>query len=205
MNEGTIIRAEQTHERAAVLDLVAAAFVDDGLVARVVQALDDSGDAPPGLSLVAVAPQGRGGEAGTVVGHVLGSRALLDARQRLVEAVVLGPLSVTESARGQGIGGRLIEALVQAAAAAGYPAVFLEGDPGFYSRFGFAAAEPLGFRRPSLRIPAPAFQVRLLPGHEAWMSGTLVYPRAFWDHDSVGLRDPDLAQIEQALGAGEER
>lgn len=47
----------------------------------------------------------------------------------------------------------------------------------------------LGFRRPSLRIPEPAFQVILLPAYEEWMTGTLVYSRVFWDHDCVGLRD----------------
>jgi putative acetyltransferase len=30
-----------------------------------------------------------------------------------------------------------------------------------------------------------------LPRFEPWMTGTLVYPEAFWRHDSVGLRDPD--------------
>jgi len=46
-----------------------------------------------------------------------------------------------------------------------------------------------GFRRPSLRIPHDAFQVMLLPAYEEWMTGTLVYRQAFWDHDSVGLRE----------------
>ena len=46
----------------------------------------------------------------------------------------------------------------------------------------------------------PAFQARLLPAHEDWMTGTVVYPRVFWDHDAVGLRDPDLANGEAALG-----
>jgi len=69
------------------------------------------------------------------------------------------------------------------------PLVFLEGSPIFYARFGFKAAGPLGFRRPSLRIPEPAFQVVSLPGYEPWMTGTLVYSRVFWDLDCVGLRD----------------
>ena len=67
--------------------------------------------------------------------------------------------------------------------------VFLEGSPAYYSRFGFRAGGDLGFRRPSLRIPEPAFQVWPLAAYEPWMTGTLVHHRAFWDHDSVGLRD----------------
>lgn len=49
--------------------------------------------------------------------------------------------------------------------------------------------EPLGFRRPSLRIPEPAFQVLRLDSWEPWMTGTLVYSRIFWDLDCVGLRE----------------
>ncbi|MBB3676435.1 hypothetical protein [Modestobacter versicolor] len=68
------------------------------------------------------------------------------------------------------------------------PAVFLEGDPAYYGRLGFVAGAGLGFRRPSLRIPEPAFQAVLLPAHEPWMTGTFVYPDVFWRHDAVGLR-----------------
>lgn len=70
------------------------------------------------------------------------------------------------------------------------PLVFLEGDPAFYRRVGFVAGGPLGFRKPSLRIPDGAFQVVRLPAHEAWMTGTLVYAETFWRHDAVGLRGP---------------
>lgn len=46
-------------------------------------------------------------------------------------------------------------------------------------------------RASPLRIPEAAFQVIRQPSHEAWMTGTLVYPQAFWDLDCVGLRDTD--------------
>jgi putative acetyltransferase len=68
------------------------------------------------------------------------------------------------------------------------PVVFLEGDPGYYSRLGFAGGAGQGFRKPSLRIPDVAFQVLRLPAHEAWMTGTLVHSETFWRHDAVGLR-----------------
>jgi putative acetyltransferase len=66
--------------------------------------------------------------------------------------------------------------------------VFLEGEPAYYGRLGFVPGAGAGFRRPSLRIPEPAFQAALLPAHEPWMTGTLVYPDVFWRHDAVGLR-----------------
>jgi len=72
----------------------------------------------------------------------------------------------------------------------GVPAVFLEGSPVYYPRFGFTPAGPLGFRKPSLRIPDAAFQTVTLPAYEPWMTGTLVYADTFWRHDAVGIRDP---------------
>ena len=71
------------------------------------------------------------------------------------------------------------------------PVVFLEGNPGYYSRLGFVGGAQQGFRKPSLRIPDAAFQAVRLPAHESWMTGTLVYSEPFWRLDAVGLRDAD--------------
>jgi putative acetyltransferase len=128
------------------------------------------------------------GDTGTLVGHVLLCRGWIDARAELVEVLILSPLAVIPSHQGRGIGSRLLGAALAAADELGAPAVFLEGDPRYYSRQGFSAAEPLGFMRPSARIPAAAFQVALLESHEEWMSGAVVYPGPFWSHDCVGLR-----------------
>jgi hypothetical protein len=43
-------------------------------------------------------------------------------------------------------------------------------------------------------------QVALLSGHGAWMVGRVVYRDVWWEHDAAGLRDPELAEIERALG-----
>jgi hypothetical protein len=69
------------------------------------------------------------------------------------------------------------------------PLVFLEGDPGYYSRLGFLSGDQLGFTAPSVRIPGPAFQVATLTGYDrTTMTGALVYPDVFWRHDCVGVR-----------------
>jgi putative acetyltransferase len=94
--------------------------------------------------------------------------------------------------QGRGVGSRLVRYALTAAAARPEPLVFLEGSPDFYPRFGFAPGRDLGFRRPSLRIPEPAFMARPLPGYEPWMTGTLVYAEPFWRLDCVGLRDPTM-------------
>ena len=77
---------------------------------------------------------------------------------------------------------------IAAAGEGGAPAVFLEGNPALYHRFGFVAGAGVGFSRPSLRIPDAAFQVVLLHGHQPWMTGALVYPEVFWAADAVGIR-----------------
>ncbi len=128
--------------------------------------------------------------AGDVVGHVALARGWLDADRRLVELLVLSPLSVRPDRQRRGIGQQLVEAAVAEAERVGSPLVLLEGDPTYYRRLGFEPADRHGLERPSVRIPAPACQVRLLSAHEPWMTGRLVYPDVFWRVDAVGLR-PD--------------
>ncbi len=135
-----------------------------------------------GLSLVAE-------EDGQVVGNVVFSRCLLDAPRRLVAVQVLSPIGVRPTHQGRGIGSALIRSGIHVLTRRREPLTFLEGAPGYYARFGFQPAGQHGFRKPSLRIPDPAFQVLRLAAYEDWMTGTLVYSDAFWRHDLVGLRE----------------
>jgi putative acetyltransferase len=172
-------------DQVAIADVVTRAFGEDGpTVATLVDALRAGGDAR--AEMVAEVD-------GAVAGHVMLSRSWVDARRALVEVLVLSPLSVAPELHGRGLGTELVGAAVDAARGLGAPALFLEGDPGFYSGRGFEAATPRGFVRPSPRIPGPAFQVVVLDAHEPWMTGPLVYCDPFWVHDCVGLRDPRLA------------
>ena len=176
---------EQRHDQAAVRRVHLAAFGDHGLVvADLVDSLRAAVTVDSGLSLVAVDHDG------DVLGHVMFTRGLLDAPRRLVGVQVLSPLAVLPSGQGRGIGSSLIKAGLQVMGDRAVPVVFLEGDPGYYSRLGFAAAAPQGFRSPSLGIPDAAFQAIRLPDHQPWMTGTLVYSETFWRHDAVGLRAP---------------
>lgn len=124
-----------------------------------------------------------------LAGLVQLSRGWLDAPTRLVDVLVLSPLGVQPELQGRGIGGALVRAAIDTAHQLAAPLLFLEGSPRYYPRFGFRPGGQHGFLRPSTRIPEPAFQVIMLSGWQPWMVGALVYPDAFWRHDSVGLRD----------------
>jgi putative acetyltransferase len=177
-----LIREESESDHAAVREVHTRAFGDDGLVANLVDALLAARAPLPVLSFVAE-------EDGQVTGHVMLSASRLDAPRRLVDVYVLSPLGVAPEYQRNGIGTRLVEHAISAAAGAGVPLLFLEGSPRFYGERGFERADAAGFRSPSLRIPGPAFQVVRLPGYEPWMTGTLVYSETFWALDCVGLRD----------------
>lgn len=117
------------------------------------------------------------------------TRSLLDASKELVPVQVLSPVGVIPQRQHEGIGSALIRHGLHLLDQRGVPLVFLEGDPGFYSRLGFRRGDDLDFRKPSLRIPDAAFQVMTLSDYEPWMTGTLVYSSTFWELDCVGLRE----------------
>ncbi|WP_030483358.1 GNAT family N-acetyltransferase [Nocardioides aequoreus] len=189
------IRAQRDRDQRAVDALVTEAFADEGpQVVSLLGALHRSG----ALRASLVAVDDEDDDTAGVLGHVALSRGWVDARERLVEVLVLSPLSVTPARQRAGLGTALLAAAREEAVRQGAPAVFLEGDWRYYGDRGYDPGSAHGFERPSARVPGRAFQVTLLPAHEPWMTGRLIYPEAFWSTDTVGLRDPLLAELERA-------
>ena len=204
------VRRQRGDEAGAVREVITAAFADDGRVADLAEALRRRSDRQ--CSLVAVeraetdegvedakrvesatdeAVMGAGDTARgeRVVGHVHLSISWVDAPDRLIEVLTLSPLAVAPARQRQGIGAALVNGAVEAADELGVPVVFLEGNPAYYGRLGWRPAGVLGFGRPSVRIPAEAFQAVPLSTYDpATMRGPVIYNDTFWSHDLVGLR-----------------
>jgi putative acetyltransferase len=190
------IRAAEPADADAVLDVVRAAFGAGGSAHgdQVADLWADVRAADHVLAERVAVLDGR------VVGHVGVSHCWLDARRALVDACMLSPLSTVPELERRGIGSALVAAAIEASRDLGRPALFLEGSPSFYGSRGFGPASAYGIEAPTRRVPPPAFQV--VPfALEEWMTGRVVYPEVWWRHDSTGLRDPDLAEVEAALGS----
>ena len=176
-----LIRAETTDDVAVISDLHDDAFGSGEPIAALVHRLRALDAALPTISLLAE-------RKARVVGHLMMSHAWLDAPAKTIDVLVLSPLGVRPAHQGFGNGSALIARAIEVAGDKGAPLLFLEGSPKYYGSRGFKNATEMGFRRPSLRIPEPAFQVALLPGYTSDLVGTLVYRDVFWDLDCVGLR-----------------
>lgn len=129
-----LVREEIPADHDAARRVVTAAFGQPD-EARLVDRLRADGDVV--ISLVAE-------EAGEgVVGHVLLS--VMDAPFR---ALALAPVAVAPQRQGQGVGSALVREALSRAAAQGWFAVFVLGDPPYYQRFGFRAELAAGFESP---------------------------------------------------------
>lgn len=129
---------------AAAIESVLRAAFDGGLEAELASVLREEEAIRTGCSTVA--------REGDVVGYCAVSNADLDGAPA-VELAVLGPVGVLPNRQGQGIGTDLVRASLQTCKRSGCDAVVLEGDPGYYERFGFEPASQYGLE--SDLDPAP--------------------------------------------------
>ena len=180
MSKKPTVREATDEDMDRVREVVIAAYGGE----RMAQLLDALRESSAWLDLAFVAE-----EKDHVVAAACYTRAWLDAPNKLVEVLVLCPVAVLPDRQRGGTGSRLVEESLRMVEHRDEPLVFLEGDPGFFSRVGFIAAPELSFEPPSVRVPDHAFQVASLPGYEqATMTGAVVYPDVWWQQDAVGVR-----------------
>lgn len=157
-----LIRSETTSDHARVHALNVAAF-DQRAEADLVDLLRRSDDAV--ISLVAE-------DDGAVVGHIMFSRMTTPPR-----CLALAPLAVVPERQNEGIGGALIKRGLTMARSGRWRAVFVLGDPAYYTRFGFSVAAAAKFETPYPKEFTMA--LALAPGALDALDGTLTYAAAF--------------------------
>lgn len=128
------IRQEKPSDYGEVYDLVTLSFATaphgDGTEADYLNELRNKDVFIPALSLVAE-------EDGKIVGQIVLYRMYITTPGDKQEALVLSPICVHPSYFRQGIARAMTEEAFTRAAAMGYSAAFLCGDPEIYRRLGF--------------------------------------------------------------------
>jgi putative acetyltransferase len=167
----TIIRsAVRPKDEEAILALVAAAFSDAtrdaGEELAIVRSTWSAKDAGQLIELVAA-------DNDSVVAHALAAPGRIDGAPSPVAGVA--PVCVAPSHQRRGVGTALMESLVLAATSRGWPMLVLLGNPGYYLRFGFEPAGPLGLTYAPAGAGSPNFQARRLDDYDAQARGTFSY------------------------------
>lgn len=136
MTDSLVIRQGTAKDTGDIESIYPLAFPDEELLPLVRDLL-----AAPDVmtSLVAAVD-------GDVVGHVIFTHCGIDGATS--RASLLGPLAVTPSQHGLGIGSALVRAGLKLLEDANVPSVFVLGDPAYYGRFGFEA-------EPGIEAPYP--------------------------------------------------
>ena len=128
--------------------------------------------ARPLVSLTAEQP-------GELVGHVLVSPVSIEGTRDPIPVAGLAPLAVDPDRQRRGVGAALVRAALPACARIGWRAVFLLGEPAYYSRFGFTIAAPRGFHYESEAFDAGFQVIELVEGALAGRTGWVRYHPAF--------------------------
>ena len=109
---------------------------------------------------------------GKVVGNIVYTKAkIADDNGGYHNVISFGPISVLPDFQGKGIGRILIEHTTTLAKELGYTAILICGDPDYYSRFGFVAAENYKIRTSDNMYAVPLQGLELYPGALSNISG----------------------------------
>ena len=161
------IRPARAEDHAAIRDVVLAAFGQE-LEAELVEALRRSHDVV--IELVAEHDH-------CVIGQILVSALVYPEN-----CVALAPVSVLPTHQRQGVGSALIEDAIRRAREGGWAAMFVLGEPAYYTRFGFStdSCERFDSRYPKAYMMA----LELVEDGLAGVSEKIVYAKPFEELES---------------------
>lgn len=172
------IRQETEKDHPQVFELIKTAFQNevhtDHREQHLVERLRKSDAFVPELSLVAE-------KEGQLAGHILLTRIKVNNQEKAYESLALAPVSVHPSWRKQGIGGDLITRAHEVARQLGFSSVILLGHAGYYPRFGYQRASEFGISLPFDVPDENCMAFELEENALAGVSGTVEYPRAFFE------------------------
>ncbi|WP_425354577.1 GNAT family N-acetyltransferase [Jiella sonneratiae] len=104
-----------------------------------------------------------------------------------VPALLLGPLAVAPDAQGTGLGSLLMRHAVAEAARLGHGAIILVGDPEYYGRFGFSAAQTGWLAMPGPFEPRRLLALELVEGALGGAAGVIAPTGRFVLEEAVVL------------------
>ncbi len=78
---------------------------------------------------------------GEIVGTIMYSKAYVTDGINKIEVLTFGPLCVEPSYQNKGIGGVLLDTTMELARKAGYKAIIIFGEPGYYPKHGFKTCD----------------------------------------------------------------
>ena len=117
---------------------------------------------------------------GEIIGNIIYTRAVIQEDDGIDRFVFcFGPLSVLPEWQKKGVGSSLVGHSLYVAAKSWYDAVLIYGDPAYYRRFGFAAAERYDIATPDGYYADPLQALELVPGSLNGVHGRFFEDAAF--------------------------
>ncbi len=154
----------------------------------------------PELDFVAVSD-------GEIVGNIMCCRSkVVEDSGREHDVLTFGPVSVWPHLQKQGIGSTIIRHSLKVAADMGFKAVFIYGDPVYYTRFGFRGAEAFDIRTSEGRFHPALMALELVPGALDGVSGRFFEGEAYTvDHAELETFDSTFAPKEKFVTESQKR
>jgi putative acetyltransferase len=171
----TAVRVELGDDQGSIWQVEAAAFGRAGEADLVDQLREN---AAVSLSLVAEVDS-------KLVGHILFSPVTVETESGVYTALGLGPLAVLPDHQNQGIGSALCRNGLEHCRTLGQGLVFVVGHPGYYPRFGFRPAVPLGFDCAYVEAGQANHHFMVAELHAAALDGLAGYVRYRPEFDQV--------------------